>query len=98
MQDLYQHIFQHHEPDVTKAFQTRLRAAIKNLPQDNRQAITLHFIEKASRKEIAARLGWPLSKVNSKITRGVSLLKWELNPAAFEKAKQLFQETLVKHL
>jgi DNA-directed RNA polymerase specialized sigma24 family protein len=76
----------------------KLVNAISNLPEDNSTVINLHFIERISRKDIASRLGWSLSKVNTKLTRGITLLRWECNPSAFEDAKQIFARQLEKIL
>lgn len=64
----------------------RIMLAITRIPQDNRKAINLYYIKKYSRKQIACKLGWSFSKVNTKITRGISLLKRELYPNAFKVA------------
>jgi len=69
--------------------QMKLFNGIKNLPLDNCFAIQLHFIDDKSRKQIAGELNWSLGKVNQKITRGITLLKKELNPAHFEAMNKL---------
>lgn len=71
-----------------------LEKAIRSLPPENRQAIELHFIQKLTRKEIATRLGWSYSKVHNRITRGVTLLKWQLNPAYFDEMKRISNTAL----
>ena len=63
--------------------------AINNLPSENRQVITLHFRRNTSRKEIANQLNWSASKVHNRITRGITLLKAELNPGYFDQMRQL---------
>ena len=68
-----------------------LERAIGQLPEDNRKAIELYFFHQLSRKDIASLLGWSVSKVNTKLTRGISLLKWRLNPAYFEKARRIWE-------
>lgn len=98
MQNLHKHIFPDNDKIFSEEFLRQLNNAIKNLPEENHKAINLHFKQKLSRKETALQLGWSLSKVNTKITRGISLLKWKLNPAAFEgafdKAGKLTEQTL----
>jgi RNA polymerase sigma factor (sigma-70 family) len=86
MQNLHKHIFPDNDKIFSGEFLRELNSAIKNLPEENRKVINLHFEQKLSRKEIALQLGWSLSKVNTKITRGISLLKWKLNSTAFHSA------------
>lgn len=62
-----------------------LEQGIETLPRDHCIALRLHYGEQLSRKEIAAQLGWSLSKVNQKITRGITLLKFQLDPEYFEE-------------
>ncbi len=59
--------------------------AINNLPADNAKVVRLHFIDRIPRKEIASRLNWSLGKVNNKITRGITLLKHQLNPQYYSE-------------
>ena len=59
--------------------------AISKLPPDNKNVIELHFVQERTRNEIASDLGWSLSKVNQKITRGITLLKAEVYPEYFQK-------------
>jgi predicted DNA-binding protein YlxM (UPF0122 family) len=63
--------------------------AINNLPVENQRVITLHFLENITRKEIANQLNWSASKVHNRITRGITLLKAELNPGYFDQMRQL---------
>ena len=67
---------------------SNISEAITKLPSENRKALELHFIEKKSRKQIASHLNWSLSKVNQKITRGITLLKYQLHPDYFEEMKK----------
>lgn len=75
--------------DLSEQLLEELRTAINNLPVENRQAITLHFLQNISRKEIANQLDWSASKVHNRITRGITLLKAELNPGYFDQMRQL---------
>ncbi len=93
MQDLFDYVFYNHSPSEIRAMKKKLLKAIEKLPDDNRTAITCHYIKRMARKEIVKHLGWPLSKVNGKITRGVTLLKWELNPTALAKAREILQQS-----
>lgn len=70
-----------------------LSEAILNLPDENRVAIDLYFENNLTRKQIASKLGWSVSKVNQKITRGITLLKIKLNPEYFRKADEMMEET-----
>ncbi len=80
MQDLCKHIFPGEDRKVTLELLNTVDISIINLPEENRIAITLHLKENLSRKEIAKQLGWSVSKANTKITRGFSLLRRDLNP------------------
>ena len=62
-----------------------IRNAINTLPQENKEVLNLHYVHNIPRNEIALRLAWSLSKVNQKITRGITLLKYELDPGYFEE-------------
>jgi DNA-directed RNA polymerase specialized sigma24 family protein len=66
-----------------------IRSAMQKLPPDHCKAIELHFLQQLSRKQIANQLHWSLSKVNAKITRGITLLKYELNPSHFQKMDEV---------
>ena len=70
-----------------------LSDAILKLPEENRLAITLYFENNLNRKQIAEELCWSLSKVNQKITRGITLLKLQLNPEYFRQADTIMQKT-----
>jgi len=68
--------------------------AIARLPAEYGVVLDLHFAWGLSRREIAALLGWSTSKVSQRITRGVSLLKYELRPEAFQKAEELLNQSM----
>jgi hypothetical protein len=71
-------------PNLSFPFkEDELLQAIELLPDNNKEAIKLSFLKKLSRKEIAAQLNWSFSKVHTKITRGITLLKYHLNPQYF---------------
>ena len=67
--------------------------AIQKLPIDNKMAIEMHFLNGVSRQQIATELNWSISKVNQKITRGITLLKQQLNPEYFREADQIMKQT-----
>ena len=56
--------------------------------------VDLHYGWGLSRREIAALLDWSSSKVSQRLTRAVSLLKYELHPEAFRKAEGLLNREL----
>ncbi len=68
-------------------------SAVNGLPEANKTAIILHFIEQLKRQQIATELNWSVSKVNQKITRGITLLKQQLNPEYFRDADQIMEQT-----
>jgi RNA polymerase sigma-70 factor (ECF subfamily) len=53
----------------------RLRAAIRELPEEFRTAVILRDLEGLSYQEVAAVLSVPIGTVRSRIARGRSLLK-----------------------
>jgi RNA polymerase sigma factor (sigma-70 family) len=69
-------------------------AAIAELPTEYRVVLELHYEWGLSRREIAALLEWSSSKVSQRLTRAVSLLKYELHPEAFKKAQVLFRRPM----
>ena len=64
-------------------------AAITHLPAEYGAVLDLHYGWGLSRKEIAALLGWSSGKVNQRLTRGVTLLKYALKPEAFVQAERI---------
>lgn len=89
MKSLSEHIFGNN-----KQFSEEIiSSSLQNLPTDNRIVITLHFQDSLSKQQIATHLNWSLSKVNAKLTRGITLLKQELNPAYFNQMNQLLKES-----
>jgi DNA-directed RNA polymerase specialized sigma24 family protein len=70
---------------------TTAELAIARLPAEYGVVLDLHFAWGLSRREIAALLGWSLGKVSQRLTRGVSLLKYELHPEAFLVAEAILQ-------
>lgn len=86
MKSLEKYLFGNEQPGLRSA---SLLAAIAKLPEENQKVIRLHFLDKIPRKEIARQLNWSDTKVHNKITRGITLLKQELNPAYFEEMVQL---------
>jgi DNA-directed RNA polymerase specialized sigma subunit len=51
--------------------------------------VDLHYGWELSRQEIAAILGWSASQVSRTLTRAISLLKYQLHPEVFTKAKDI---------
>lgn len=90
MDSLHKKLF----PDGRNSFQIQdLEKAILTLPKQNREALYMHYWEKLPRRIIAVKLGWSLSKVSQKITRGITLLKLELNPNYFKSVDELIKQT-----
>ena len=52
---------------TTARIQTRMRAALKTLPADQAEVVSLSFYEDLAHSEIAARLGIPLGTVKSRL-------------------------------
>jgi RNA polymerase sigma-70 factor (ECF subfamily) len=52
---------------TTAQIQTRMRAALKTLPPDQAEVVSLSFYEDLAHSEIAARLGIPLGTVKSRL-------------------------------
>lgn len=73
--------------DVTTA-----EHAIARLPGKYGVVVDLHYGWGLSRREIAALLGWSKPKVSQRLTRGVSLLKYQLHPEAFQQAVRFLQQ------
>jgi len=57
----------------------RMRAAMSQLPQEQRQAIELAYFEGLTQSEIAARTGSPLGTVKTRVRTGMQSLKQLLN-------------------
>jgi len=64
-------------------------AAIARLPAEYGLVLDLHYGWGLSRREIAVFLRWSPGKVNQRLTRAITLLKYELHPEAFRKAQAL---------
>jgi RNA polymerase sigma factor (sigma-70 family) len=69
-------------------------AAIARLPAEYRMVLELHYEWGLSRREISSLLGWSLGKVSQRLTRAISLVKYELRPEAFQKAQSLINRTM----
>ena len=80
---------------LNQVLSRKLIDTIETLPTENRKVIDLHFRRNISRKKIAAELGWSLSKVNTKITRGLTLLKYQLNPDYFTEMNKLIDGNII---
>src|SRR5687767_802813 len=93
MKDFNKYLYNTLGVSVTHDIREKLEESIKKLPEDNRNAIELHFLENIPRKEVARRLNWSLTKVNNKIARGITLLKAELNPEHFSMMEKIIDET-----
>ena len=69
-------------------------AAIARLPAEYAVVLDLHFAWGLSRREIATLLGWSVGKVSRRLTRAISLVKYELHPEAFQKAQGLLRRSV----
>ena len=69
-------------------------AAIADLPAEYSLALDLYFTGELTRIEIAALLDWSPGLVSQRLTRGVSLLKYQLHPEAFERAIAVLRQPL----
>ena len=69
-------------------------AAIARLPAEYGVVLELHYEWGLSRREIAVLLGWSPGKVSQRLTRAISLLKYELHPQAFQKAQSLLNRSM----
>lgn len=58
----------------------RLLRAIQSLPRDNAEAVTLYHLELRSYREIAERLGLPVTTVQKRVLRGRKQLEKALAP------------------
>jgi hypothetical protein len=67
---------------------------IARLPAEYSMVLDLHYDWGLSRREIAALLDWSTGKVSQRLTRAISLLKYELHPEAFRKAQELLNRAL----
>jgi RNA polymerase sigma factor (sigma-70 family) len=72
-------------------------AAIARLPAEYGTVLDLYYGWGLSRREIAALLGWSAGKVSQRLTRAITLLKYELHPEAFQKAQALLQRRSVNY-
>ncbi len=56
----------------------RVKAALKDLPEDQREAVKLSFIEGLSHSQIAERLGVPLGTIKSRMRLSFEKLRLSL--------------------
>lgn len=71
--------FSPEENAVVTERRRRLRAAMRDLPDDFRTAVVLRDLEGLSYEEVAAALGVPVGTVRSRLARGRALLKEKLS-------------------
>jgi RNA polymerase sigma-70 factor (ECF subfamily) len=64
----------------TKETQTAVRAALAQIPQNQRQVLELAYFMGLSHSQIAARLGQPLGTVKTRIRLGMQSLRQLLEP------------------
>jgi len=64
-----------------------ISAALKRLPQEQRQAIEMAFYGGLSQTQIASELDQPLGTVKARIRRGMQRLREEIEPAFLEQLK-----------
>jgi RNA polymerase sigma-70 factor (ECF subfamily) len=67
------------ESTMHKEQRVRLRAAVRELPDEFRHAVVLRDLEALSYSEIAEVLGVPIGTVRSRIARGRAILREELS-------------------
>lgn len=63
---------------------TQVRAALTQLPEEQREAVTLAFLGGYSNTEVAERLGIPLGTVKSRIRLGMQKMRVTLTPTTLE--------------
>lgn len=64
---------------------TQVRAALAQLPDEQRAAVTMAFLGEYSNTEVAERLGIPLGTVKSRIRLGLRKMRAALIPTAEER-------------
>jgi DNA-directed RNA polymerase specialized sigma24 family protein len=84
--------------DSSDKKQEEIKRHVAALPLEYQQAIQLHYFEECTRKEIAARLNWSYAKVHNRLTRGVTLLKAELNPAYFHSMREIAKNMMASSI
>ncbi len=82
----YDAVYKDREDSVTDLLEitessTRVHAALRELSDAQRKAITLSFIEGLSHQEIAEHLDTPLGTIKSNIRRGLDRLRQILKPS-----------------
>lgn len=74
-----------------------LRAALDRLPDDQREAVLLHFGEGLTQREIAGLLGVHASTVNRLLTRALESLRGILEPVLRDVTRELRPRRLAAH-
>jgi len=85
MEALVKQLFSATSLPVSKENIDALMTAIDELPADKQRPLRLQYLEGMTRKQIAEHLGWTLSKVHRKISRGIALIQMQLVPTTFDQ-------------
>ena len=73
------------EGAASRQWETVCRAAVGELPADQRRALELAFFEGLTHQEIAARTGTPLGTVKTRIRLGLMKLRERVRPYSYRE-------------